>query len=142
MSKQQVRTMRGISLGIITVAAVVGILSAAALTSSSCRTGVKPDSFVGAVVDCSANAGVVQATTQIVACLSSAGGPTGTAVLACLSDIANGLSATMADVTCVIARLAQSQATYGADTDTAPLAADLARQFLAANHVTVSGQGR
>lgn len=131
MSKRSFRVTEIVLLCSILTAVCTAIVGTAA---GGCRhQGVRPDSFIGAVVDCSAQGGAAATSiTQVVACLSANGGPTSPAAVSCLADVANGLGATVAEITCVVDRLA-------GDPYTAAPTAHAAAEFLSANRVIVRG---
>jgi len=139
MSRKQVQGMKIFSHIVIVAAFVAAV--AAPLATTSCRQGVKPDQFIGAIVDCTETNGgpMLAAVSQVAECLVVAGGPTSPAAVSCLSDLATAIGATIADASCVVAMLAAPPTTSDGAAAHAPPVQQQASQFLAANRITVKG---
>lgn len=149
MSKRAFRVTEVVLLASILVAATAASIGVA--TSSGCRTGVKPDAFIGAVVDCSTPGAVAAGSVaQIVTCLTAQGGASPTA-LSCLTDVANSISATVSEIVCVVSDLTTSTTSTGTLTLPAPadasarvelrkfdLAAKAAADFLTTNRIVIT----
>lgn len=101
---------------------------------SSCKTNVKPDQFLAAVVSCDTPAAtVVQSVGEIVVCLAIS------EPASCLAGVANAISATRDEITCVVDDLAK-QTTVANDSAPTPIpttTAKLAGSFLAAQRIRV-----
>lgn len=144
MSYKQALSLKRFDAVVLAAAFTLAAFSAASLASSAgCRSQVRPDAFLQAVVDCrGVGLPAAQAVAETVSCLAVAAGPESPAALDCLAGVANALGATVAEVTCLVHRLATSDEGAAADAGAAPASrvsavAPLARAFLARNRIAV-----